>query len=270
MPSSKDLTTRVQASTAAQAENPTVAQLIERMKPELARVLPNHLDPDRLARIALTVFRQTPALTGCDPQSFLGALMTSAQLGLEPGPLGEAYLVPFGRQVTFVVGYRGLIKLAWQSGQVRTISAHVVREGDEFSFSYGLNPDLHHRPALRDRGVAVAAYAAATLTNGGSAFEVMALDEVERVRGRSRSSKAGPWVTDWEEMARKTPLRRLAKWLPLSTSLLQRAVQLDESTRTADQIAAPIDDTIPTYVVEPSGDQPAAAAAPPATKDPSP
>lgn len=67
MPSSKDLTARVQASTAAQAENPTVAQLIERMKPELARALPSHLDPDRLARIALTVFRQTPALTGCDP-----------------------------------------------------------------------------------------------------------------------------------------------------------------------------------------------------------
>lgn len=187
--------------------------------------------------------------------------MTSAQLGLEPGPLGEAYLVPFGRKVTFIAGYRGLIKLAWQSGQVRTISAHVVREGDEFSFSYGLNPDLHHRPALRDRGVAVAAYAAATLTNGGSAFEVMALDEVERVRGRSQSSKAGPWVTDWDEMARKTPLRRLAKWLPLSTTLLARAVQLDESTRTADQIAAPLDEAIPTFDDTPANDGESASGA---------
>src|SRR5690554_5026431 len=135
----------------AQRQN-TLTALIERQKPEIARALPRHMDPDRLARIATTVMRQTPQLAQCTPESFLGALMTCAQLGLEPGPLGHAYLVPYGREVTFVPGYRGLLELARRSGQIRTIAAHVVKQNDEFEFELGLEPKLVHRPALRDRG----------------------------------------------------------------------------------------------------------------------
>lgn len=213
---------------------PTVRQLIEQMKPEIQRALPAHLDADRIARIAITVVGTTPALARCTPESFLGALMTASQLGLEPGPLGEAYLVPYGDKVTFIPGYRGLIKLAYQSGQLRRIAAHVVRANDDFDFAYGLEPYLHHKPKLGDRGEPIGAYAAAALINGESPFVVMSVSEVDRIRRRSRAADKGPWVTDWDAMARKTAVRQLARWLPMSTDLREfgLAVGLDGSVRT--------------------------------------
>src|SRR5690554_876854 len=147
----------------AQRQN-TLAALIERQKPEIARALPKHMDPDRLARIATTVLRQTPQLGAADPASFLGALMTCAQLGLEPGPLGHAYLVPFRNnktntvEVTFIPGYRGLLELARRSGQVRSVAAHVVKDGDDFEFSLGLHPRLEHKPGHK-RGDTTHVYA---------------------------------------------------------------------------------------------------------------
>lgn len=229
---------------------PTLAQLIERMKPELARVLPNQMSPDRMARIATTLIRQTPALGNCSPESFLGALLTASQLGLEPGPLGEAYLVPYGRTVTFIPGYRGLIKLAWQSGQLRNIDAHVVREADDFEFEYGLNPTLRHKPARTAPGKVTDVYAVATFQNGGSAFVVMSIDDVEKIRKRSRASGNGPWVTDWDAMAKKTAIKQLIRFLPLSTELrtLATAAHLDGTTRDSGTSAAAIDDVVPTYV----------------------
>lgn len=228
-----------------QAAKPSVSQLIEQMKPQIARALPKHMDPDRMARIALTVLRQTPALARCSPESFLGALMTASQLGLEPGPLGEAYLVPFGNVVTFIPGYRGLIKLAWQSGHLRNIDAHVVHEGDDFDYEYGLAPFLRHKPARGDAGPATEVYAVATLLNGGSAFVVMSIQQVEAIRKRSRASGSGPWVSDWEAMAKKTAVKQLIRFLPLSVEMqrLNQAAALDESVRaTPAAITAGIDD----------------------------
>ncbi len=206
--------------------------MIERQKPEIARALHGTaLNPERFTRVALTVIKQNNDLMRCRPESLLGALMTSAQLGLEPGPLGEAYLVPYGDQVTFIPGYRGLIKLAWNSGQLRNISARVVHEADEFEYSYGLHPDLVHRPARGDRGGITDVYAAATLVEGGAEFEVLDVGAVEAIRGRSRASKRGPWVTDWEAMARKTAVRQLAKWLPMAT-VMNRAIAAEGTVRT--------------------------------------
>jgi recombination protein RecT len=189
------------------------------------------LDPERFARVALTVVRQNSDLMTCRPESLLGALMTSAQLGLEPGPLGEAYLVPYGDQVTFIPGYRGLIKLAWNSGQLRSISARVVYEADEFHYSYGLHPDLVHQPARGDRGGVTEVYAAATLLDGGAEFEVMDVAAVEAIRARSRAAKKGPWVSDWDAMARKTAVRQLARWLPMAATL-HRAIAAEGTVRT--------------------------------------
>ncbi|SFO83314.1 recombination protein RecT [Amycolatopsis arida] len=189
------------------------------------------LNPERFTRVALTVIRQSADLQRCRPESLLGALMTSAQLGLEPGPLGEAYLVPYGDQVTFIPGYRGLIKLAWQSGQLRHISARVVHEGDRFSYSYGLHPDLIHQPTRGDRGPITDVYAAATLIDGGVEFEVLDVATVETIRARSRAGRKGPWVTDWEAMARKTAIRQLAKWLPMAT-VMSRAIAAEGTVRT--------------------------------------
>lgn len=247
----RDLATRVRETAVQHAaasngdDQPTLRQLIERMKPEIGKALPKHMDPDRIARIAITLVGGNPQLAACTPESFLGALMTASQLGLEPGPLGEAYLVPFGRQVTFIAGYRGLIKLAFQSEQLKRISAHVVRENDEFDFGYGLDPYLTHKPSLSDRGKAIAVYAAAKLVNDECPFVVMSIDDVERIRARSRAAKNGPWVTDWDAMARKTAVRQLARWLPMSTDRagFNTAVALDGTTRT--DVGGAVDDQIP-------------------------
>lgn len=216
---------------AKQDEKLSLPQLIERMKPEIARALPKHLNPDRMARIATTVLKQTPALARCTPESFLGALMTASQLGLEPGPLGEAYLVPYGNTATFIPGYRGLVKLAWQSDQLADIWAEIVHENDEFSYDLGLKRDLTHRPAKGERGKPTHVYAAARLKSGGTPFVVMAVDEVEAIRSRSKAKNNGPWVTDWPAMARKTAVKQLSKWLPMSTEF-QLAAQYDETVRT--------------------------------------
>lgn len=213
-------------------QGPTLGQLIEAMKPQFARALPKHMDADRMARIALTVLKQTPALSRCTSESFLGALMTCAQTGLEPGPLGHAYLVPYGNTVTFIPGYKGLIDLAWRSGRVLDISAETVYEKDHFYFRKGLDPKLEHDWSLQDdRGAAIGWYAAAKLKDGGSVFVVMSRSDVEKIRQRSRASNNGPWKTDYEAMAKKTCIRQLAKFLPLSVEFAQ-AVAQDGAIRT--------------------------------------
>jgi recombination protein RecT len=203
------------------------------MRPEIQRALPKHMDADRLARIALTLLKQTPALGQCTPESFLGALMTASQLGLEPGPLGEAYLVPYGKVCTFIPGYRGLIKLAWQSGQIESLRAETVCEHDTFEVHYGSDPRIEHRrPKLgHPRGDAIGWYALAKFKNGGEAFVVMDREEVDAIRKRSKASGSGPWVTDFNAMAKKTCVRQLAKWLPLSPELAAALVQ-DGQVRT--------------------------------------
>lgn len=228
-------TARAQVAQRAQnngGSQPTLGQLIERMKPEMARALPKHMDPDRMARIALTVLRQTPALARCSSESFLGALMTCAQTGLEPGPLGHAYLVPYGNTVTFIPGYRGLIDLAWRSGRLESIGAETVHRNDNFVFQKGLDPKLEHDWSLEgDRGPAIAWYAAAKLKDGGSAFVVMSRGDVEKIRDRSRAKNSGPWQTDYDAMAKKTCIRQLARWLPLSVEFAQALTQ-DGAVRT--------------------------------------
>lgn len=245
----RDLAQRTESAVAQQnEEQPSLIQLINRMKPEIARALPKHMDADRIARIAITVLKQTPKLAECTAESFLGALMTSSQLGLEPGPLGESYLVPYGNKVTFIPGYRGLVKLAYQSGQIQSISAHIVYERDAFDFEYGMNETLRHKPFMEgERGKPVAVYADARFKDGGYKFVVMSISAVDAIRQISRAKNSGPWVDHWAAMARKTAVRQLIRWLPLSaTSALATAARLDESVR--EDIAAPVDEAPVGYI----------------------
>lgn len=221
------------------AEKPkTLAGLLSdpKIKGQMALALPKHMNADRLARIALTEIRKVPALAQCNQESFLGAIMQCAQLGLEPGnALGHAYLLPFGNgkardglaNVQLIIGYRGMIDLARRSGQIISISAHTVHQNDKFSYELGLNPDIKHVPADGDRGEVTHVYAVAKLKDGGVQFEVMSRFDVEKVRKSSKASSNGPWVTHWEEMAKKTVCRRLFKWLPVSIEM-QQAVTMDE------------------------------------------
>jgi recombination protein RecT len=224
-------------SSALAKRQSTIGGLIEGMKPQIARALPKHMEPDRLARIALTVVRQNPKLAECNPESFLGALMTCAQLGLEPGPLGHAYLVPYGQEVTFIPGYRGLIELARRSGIVRRFVGRAVHANDEFDYAYGLYESLTHKPALGEPGDFTFAYAVLWVTDADPDFEVMNKPQIDAIRARSRAGKNGPWVTDYEEMAKKTVIRRLAKRAPMSIEFVQ-AVNNDENVRTSIDIDA--------------------------------
>lgn len=223
----------------------TLAKLITDMTPELAKALPRHVTPERMARIAVTVVRANPKLAECSPASFLGALLTASQLGLEPGPTGEAYFVPYKQTCTFIPGYRGLIKLARQSGQVADIYAEKVCEKDEFEVTLGLNRDIRHRVVDRtDRGAVTDVYAVAKFKDGTNTFVTMTVAEVEAIRKRSMASGSGPWVTDWEAMAKKTVVRQLAKWLPLSPEFAA-ATSLDGSVRTD---IGPLLDVQPTFI----------------------
>lgn len=228
--------------TRAEESAPTLAQMIDRMRPEIQRALPKHLDADRIARIALTTLRQTPELAKCTPESFLGALMTCSQLGLEPGPLGEAYLVPFGRVCTFIPGYRGLVKLAYQSGQIASISAETVHELDRFKRYYGSDRRLEHEPPPlgEPRGKAIGWYAIAEFKDGTKpVFIVLDRNDVEAIRASSKTanSSSSPWKTHYDAMAKKSAVRQLAKWIPLSAEL-SAALAQDGAVRTDPSPAA--------------------------------
>jgi recombination protein RecT len=210
-----------------------------KIKAQMQLALPKHVTAERLARVALTEVRKNPALARCDQTSFLGALMTCAQLGLEPGgPLGHAYLVPFENrkkgivEAQFIVGYRGMIELARRSGQIVSIEAHPVYEGDTFELELGLNSKLRHIPDFDNPNRVQPdklrfVYAVAKLKDGGVQFKVMSRREVEAVRAQSRAGSSGPWVTHYEQMALKTVTRSLFKWLPVSVELAT-AIDADE------------------------------------------
>lgn len=184
-----------------------------------------------MARVALTCLRTNEALAKCEPVSFMSAIVQCSQLGLEPGGItGEAYLVPYRNgkknitEVQLIPGYRGLIKLARQSGLVVKIESRTVHKNDPvFSVEYGLDGDLKHIPLFPgDRGEVIAAYAVATLKDGEKIFDVMGRDEIEIIRQMSlekNSGPAAPWNKFPEEMARKTVVRRLWKYLPVSIEL---------------------------------------------------
>jgi len=209
----------------------TVYDLIKRQGPELAKVVPESIGVERFSRTVLTEIRRTPKLLECSPESLLGAMMLAAQLGLEPGPLGQVYLVPYKRQVEFVVGYRGYIDLAYRSGQVKDVSAQLVHEGDSFAYQYGTTPRLTHVPlGPADEREIEAAYAVARLRTGGTVFAVIYEDDWERARKASPtgSKNVGPWVEHRPAMIRKTAVRRLEPLLPKSP-LFAQAVERDET-----------------------------------------
>lgn len=188
---------------------------------QLRTALPSHFSAERMARLALTAFRTNRGLQNCTPGSVMAAIMSAAQLGLEPHVQGQCYLVPHGNECTLIVGYQGLLDLIRRSGQVKSLSARIVYASDEFSVSFHQTPPFAHNPNLRrpDNDAIVGVYCHAILTSDEHVFEWMTTADVNAIRNRSRSGKSGPWSSDWSEMARKTVLKRAAKYLPKSVSL---------------------------------------------------
>lgn len=204
-------------------------------KEQLAIAVPKAMNAERLVRIVLTECRKVPGLRQTTPDSFLGAVLQCAQLGLEPGSaLGHCYLLPYWnskegvKNCQLIIGYRGMIDLARRSGQIVSICAYTVHEKDHFEWRLGLDPDIQHVPSPEaDRGKMTYVYAVAKLKGGGVQFEVMSRAEVEKVRKQSKAGSSGPWVTHFDEMAKKTVIRRLFKYLPVSIEAA-RAVEVDE------------------------------------------
>lgn len=230
---------------AVKQESATVRKTLEQMKPQLEMALPKHLTPERLIRVAMTAVQNTPKLLECDRTSLLSSIMTCAQLGLEPdGVLGQAYLIPFKTRgqmkVQFIPGYKGLIALARNSGDVTSIQAQAVHENDHFVFEFGLNERLEHRPAQGERGEVVYFYAIAKFKDGGYHWDVMTRSQVEKIRDESQGYQAAvkfakngkvnsPWVDHFEEMGKKTVIRRIAKYLPMD---VQKAAYIADSYNT--------------------------------------
>jgi len=208
----------------------TVVETLQspQMLAQLKMALPKHVTAERLARIALTQLRQTPKLLECTRESLLGAIMQCAQLGLEPGTLGQCWLIPYGKEATFILGYRGMCQLAWRSSQISSIAARAVFEGDVFAYDFGTD-ELKHQPGgITDPAKLTHAYAIVRTANGGRLWDVMTRGEIEAIRKRSRAGESGPWKTDAAEMWKKTVMRRLFKIAPLSAEL-QTALALDEA-----------------------------------------
>lgn len=196
---------------------------------QFKNALPKHITPERFMRIAVTTINNNPSLLKCTRVSLLRSLVQSAQLGLEPdGILGRAYLIPYGSEVQFQVGYKGLIELAKRSGRVKDIYARIAYKKDTFKVRFGTDEYIEHEPYLDgDPGPIRAVYAVAIFEDGTSTSEVLTLAEVNKVRDSSKASKNGPWVTWYDEMAKKTAIKRLGKRLPLSPEF-NRAAEIDE------------------------------------------
>ena len=225
-------------STAVKGTPKTMKDYVNVMMPEIKKALPNTITPERFTRIVLSAISNNKDLQACTPQSFLAGMMNAAQLGLEPNtPLGQAYLIPYRNHGTleaqFQIGYKGLIDLAYRSGQVRTIYAEEVCENDEFEYELGLNPRLIHKPASENRGKPIYYYAVFKLVNGGEGFAVMSKDDIDKHRDRfSKAAKAGysPWSTNYDEMAKKTVIKKVLKYAPLSTDVM-RSIAQDETIK---------------------------------------
>lgn len=203
----------------------------DKFRRELAAALPKFLDTDHFVRSAITEFRLNPALAECSVPSVLGYFMQAAACGLEPASmLGQCYPVPFNnkktgqKEVTYILGYRGMLSIARRSGEISSVVAECVYEKDEFSIEYGMEPKLIHKPYIDgDPGAMKGAYVVVRFkdVNVDPVIKYMTKAEIDKRRNRSKASSYGPWVTDYDEMAKKTVFRSVFKWLPISIEQIQ-------------------------------------------------
>ena len=240
----------------------TIAGELTKRRTSIADMLPSHINPDRFIKSAMVAIARDARVQKCTRDSIIESVVKSASLGLEVGSaLGEGYLVAYGATCQFIPGYRGMVSLARRSGQILSIAAQVVRSKDEFDYSLGIHPTIRHKPCLEeDPGDVIAVYAGAALRDGGDQLVIMSKLDVEKIRKRSKASGSGPWVTDWEEMAKKTAIRRLFKMLPVSTEELSQALDIQARSE-ADFSEEALNDLAAAQVSVDSGNDAAAAAA---------
>lgn len=203
---------------------------IDKMRPQFAAALPKHLNADRMVRIAFTELRKTPDLQKCEPTTTLGALITLSQLGLEPGVLGQAYLVPFNNKRKHILecqaipGWKGYVDLVSRAGRA-SVSTGAVRENDEFDYDLGSKPYVHYKKAAKfDVEAPFVYFWSSGLINGAAhpTIEVWTADEVEAHRDRfNRVGDRHYSYQHWGMYGRKIPLLQVIKYMPVSVELQQ-------------------------------------------------
>lgn len=230
-----------------------IEDMIKAMSPEIKNALPDVITPERFTRMALSTLNNNVKLRECAPVTFLAAMMNAAQLGLEPNtPLGQAYLIPYRNhgkmECQFQIGYKGLIDLVYRNPNIQTVQAQCVYENDTFEYELGLEPKLVHKPALTDRGRLILVYALWKAENGGYGFEVMSKEDIDahaRRYSQSYNSSSSPWKSNFEEMAKKTVIKKCLKYAPLRSDIL-RAVSTDETIKSS--ISVDMSDVAPDEV----------------------
>lgn len=245
----------------------SVKVTLDKMNPQFRVALPMQIPVERFLRVALNALQNKPELLDCDRNSFYRALLTAAQLGLEPdGVLGQGWLVPFKqkgtstKRVQFIPGYRGLILLARNSGEMAgaPVEARAVFEGDVFEYEYGLHPRVAHTPRAapdkQTKAEMTHVYAIARYKDASVIFEVMTKRQVEDIRARAPGGEGDAWTNHYVEMSKKTAIRRIAKWLPLT---VQAAAALEDAHDRG--VVANLDKGDLVIDVEPPSDEPPAA-----------
>ncbi|MCB5411818.1 recombinase RecT [Pseudogemmobacter faecipullorum] len=235
---------KLQATPLRQVDSVKGLLMNQQARDQLAAVAARHMNPERMMRVVANAIRTTPKLGQCEPMSFLGALMQCASLGLEPNTiLGHAYMIPFENrkkgvtEVQVVVGYKGLIDLARRSGHISSLSANIHYSDDElWEYEEGTEARLRHRPGML-KGEKLHAYAIAKFTDGGHAYVVLPWAHIISIRDASQGWQTAkrfgktadsPWGKHEDEMAKKTAIRALAKYLPLSVEFMD-AMQVDDA-----------------------------------------
>jgi recombination protein RecT len=221
-----------------------LSAMFDKMLPAIKASLPAQMNPERMARIMYTQARYTPDLLRCSPESFAGALLTSAQFGMEPGgPTGECYLIPRKNRITktfevsWLLGYKGMATLFWRHPKAEHLDAQTVFSNDLFEWEYGSNAFLRHVPARgadgrpAERGEPIYWYAIGKLTGGGHRFVVLDRTDVEAHRSRSDSPNSPAWTKDYNAMGCKTAVRTMFNLLP-KTQEMGRALAADGTVRT--------------------------------------
>lgn len=223
----------------------TVRDLLAGSKAKaMAAVCTNALTAEKIVKLFALAASRTPLLLQCTPVSVANAMMQCSELGIAPGTLGTAYPIPFyngaakAYECQLIIGYRGLVELARRSGQVSTITAGVVREGDHFEYEDGIDPILRHRPTAPLSAKRTHAWAAVKFKDGSFQTAVLRWEEVERVRACSKAGNSGPWAKHTDEMAKKTALRRLCKLLPLTPDVAEKIEQVETTEFDMSDIAA--------------------------------
>ena len=225
----------------------TVKDFLTKNKSAIAAAMPKGANYERFCRTVMNSITTVPAIGECTADSIFLSCIKAFSVGIEPnGPTQEGYLVPFKDHGTakaqFMPSYRGLISLARRSGMVSLIYADIIREGDKYKVLRGTDPKLEHEPNL-EGGKPLFFYSVAKMSDGSMDFEIMTVKEIDAIRKRSKCANTGPWVTDEEEMAKKTVLKRLIKRLPVSVENLAfaQAVQADNRAEAGETAGDVID-----------------------------